>query len=127
MSADLQWSIIRNNSAFIVRSLGTTLSRDPNNISAKNSFKATSVVNKRIVGIKAAEKGVIMTTKSKGKLIETRMSRGSRRTMKAIKAATVGSFYRPDLSDAAMRKASVLLRSQKSKGAAKRRSRKPKN
>ena len=127
MSADLQWSIIRNNSAFIVRSLGTTLSRDPNNISAKNSFKATSVVNKRIVGIRAAEKGVIMTTKSKGRLIETRMSRGSRRTMKAIKAATVGSFYRPDLSDAAMRKASVLLRSQKSKGAAKRRSRKPKN
>ena len=127
MSADLQWAIIRNNSAFIVKSLGTTLSRDPNNLTNKNAFNATSVVNKKIVGIRAAEKGVIMTTKSKGKLIETRMSRGSRRTMKAIKAATVGSSYRPDLADAAMRRASALIRSQKSKGAAKRRSRKPKN
>lgn len=127
MSADLQWAIIRKSSSFVVKSLGTTLSREPNNISGKNSFKANGLVNKHVVGIKAADKGVILTTKSKGRLTNTTLSRGGRRTIKTIRAATAGSKYRPDLTDAAIRKASAIIRSQKSKNVAKRRSRKYKN
>merc|ERR1712115_287376 len=111
-------------SSFIVKSLGTTLSREPNNISAKNSFKSNGLVNKHVVGVKAADKGVVLTTKSKGQLTSTTLSRGGRRTIKTIRAATAGSYYRPDLTDSAVRKASAILRSQKNKNVAKRRSRK---
>lgn len=127
MSADLQWAIIRKNSCFLVKSLGTTLTREPNNISAKNSFKANGLVNKHVVGIKGADKGVVLTTKSKGRLTNTTLSRGGRRTIKTIRAATAGSHYRPDLTDSAIRKASAIIRSQKNKNVAKRRSRKYKN
>jgi len=127
MSAELQWSIIRKNSCFIIKSLGTTLSREPNNISGKNSFNANGLVNKHVVGIKAADKGVVLTTKSKGHLTSTTLSRGGRRTIKTIRAATAGSHYRPDLTEATIRKASAIIRSQKNKSVAKRRSRKYKN
>ena len=127
MSADLQWSIIRKSSCFIRKSLGTTLSAEPNNISCKNSFSASGIVNKHVVGIKAADKGVVLTTKSKGKLVNVTLARGGRRTIKSIRAATAGSHYRPDMTEAAIKKASALLRSQKNKTAAKRRSRKYKN
>ena len=127
MAADLQWAIIRNNSCFIVKSLGTTLSRDPNNITGTNSFKSNGLVNKKVVGVNAADKGVVLTTKAKGSLTKSTLSRGGRRTIKTIRAATTGSHYRPDLTDAAIRKASAITRSQKNKSVAKRRSRKNKN
>lgn len=127
MAAELQWAIIRNNSSFIVKSLGTTLARDPNNLTGTNSFKANGLVNKNVVGIKAADKGAILTIKSKEKLTSITLSRGGRRTIKSIRAATEGSHYRADLTDFAVRKASAIIRSQKSKNVAKRRSRKSKN
>ena len=127
MSADLQWSIIRNNSCFIVKSLGTTLSRDQNNVTSKNSFKANGLVNKHVIGVIAADKGVILTTKSKGKLKCSTLSRGGRRTIKTIRAATSGSHYRSDLTDAAVRKAAAIIKSQKNKTVSKRRTRKSKN
>lgn len=127
MSAELQWAIIRKSSSFIVKSLGTTLSREPNNISSRNSFKANGLVNKNVVGIKAADKGVILSTRSKGKLVNTTLSRGGRRAIKSIRSATAGCHYRADLTDSAIRKASAVIRSQKNKSVAKRRSRKYKN
>jgi len=127
MSADLQWSIIRKNSCFLVRSLGTTLTREPNNLTGKNSYSANGLVNSKVLGVSAAEKGVILTTKAKGKLTSKTLGRGGRRTIKTLRAVTAGSYYRPDLTDAAIRKASAIIRSQKTKSAGKRRSRKYKN
>ena len=127
MSSDLQWSIIRKNSCFLVKSLGTTLSKEPNNISGKNSFKANGLVNKKVVGVKAGDKGVVLTTRSRTKSSTYTLNKGGRRTIKSIKAVTNGSNFRADLSDAAIRKASALLRSQTAKVNTKRRSRKFKN
>ena len=127
MSAELQWAIIRKNSCFIVKSLGTTLSRDPNNITGTNSFKSNGLVNKHVVGVKAADKGVVLTTKAKGRLSSSTLSRGGRRTIKTIRAATAGSHYRADLTEGALRKAAAIIRSQKNKSVAKRRTRKSKN
>ena len=127
MAADLQWAIIRNNSCFIVKSLGTTLSREPNNITGINSFKANGLVNKHVVGVTAADKGVVLSTKAKGSLTRATLSRGGRRSIKTIRAATSGSHYRADLTEAAVRKAAAIIRSQKNKSVTKRRSRKNKN
>ena len=78
MSASLQWSIIRNNSSFLVKSLGNTftkvclnskyyleiysyigagidiqvcyiyLQQEPNNLTGKNAFKYNGLVNKKV-------------------------------------------------------------------------------
>ena len=73
MSASLQWSIIRNNSSFLVKSLGNTFTKvclkyqlliwcgwinvqldciflwqEPNNLTGKNAFKYNGLVNKKV-------------------------------------------------------------------------------
>merc|ERR1712126_65584 len=52
MSAELCWSIIRNNSCFLKKSHGLTLTKEPNNLTGINSFKYNGLVNKKTKGLK---------------------------------------------------------------------------
>ncbi|XP_046843980.1 60S ribosomal protein L28-like [Xenia sp. Carnegie-2017] len=122
MSASLQWSIIRNNSSFLVKNLGNTFTKEPNNLTGKNAFKYNGLVNKKVVGIEASSdgKGVILVTKKKrghnkpgSNLVSTKLSCNSRATLKCIRNACGKSHYRSDLEDAAVRRAAALLRSQR--------------
>ena len=69
MSSDICWSIIRKNSCFLVKShtQGITLTRETNNLSARNAFNQNGLVNKKTVGVEAAEdgKGLVLTLKNK--------------------------------------------------------------
>ncbi|EDO43416.1 predicted protein [Nematostella vectensis] len=137
MSSDLQWSIIRNNSCFLVRSQGKTLTKEPNNVTGLNAFKYNGLVNKKVVGVDAAPsgKGVVITTRKNkaankpGKIMnKITISRDSRRTLKTIEGVCDKNYYRMDLKDPAMRRACAILRSQKpTAGVQKKRSRRKRN
>merc|ERR1739848_207601 len=124
MSADICWSIVRKNSCFLVKShtQGITLTREANNLTARNAFNHNGFVNKKAVGVEAGEdgKGLVLTMKNKkGGNMTTKVSGGSRRAIKVIKNALGSASYRLDLCKQAERRASAILKSQKSTGVAK--------
>merc|ERR1711899_380418 len=135
MSAELCWSILRKNSSFLVKSHGLTLTKEPNNLTNLNSFKYNGVVNKKTVGVEAAPsgKGVVLSLrKTKGrncpaKSISKTTLQGSRHTIKTIRNTLNANGYRKDLTDAAVKRACALIRSQNTSVVKKRRSRRKKN
>jgi len=137
MSADLQWMILRNNSCFLLRNQGTTFTKEPLNLTGRHSFKNCGLINKKAVGVTAdpTGKGVVLTTK-KNKYVnkpakvlsKVTLTSNSRRTVKTIKNLCGKSFYRQDLEDAAVRRASAILRSQRATtGVQKKRTRRKRN
>ncbi|KXJ19712.1 60S ribosomal protein L28 [Exaiptasia diaphana] len=138
MSADLQWAIIRKNSCFLVKSQGKTLTKEPNNLTGQNSYKYNGLVNKKTIGVEQAPsgKGVVLSVrKVKGAVRQpsklynkVNLSKDSRRSLKGIKSLCQKNYYRQDLMDAAVRRASLILRSQKpTAGVQKKRSRRKRN
>merc|ERR1712038_927459 len=135
MSAELCWAILRKNSSFLVKSHGLTLTKEPNNLTNLNSFKYNGVVNKKTVGVEAAPsgKGVVLSLrKTKGrncpaKSISKTTLQGSRHTIKTIQNTLNANGYRKDLTDAAVKRACALIRSQNTSVVKKRRSRRKKN
>lgn len=117
-SADINWLLIRNNSCFIVKRNGVTLSREPGNLTNLNRYKDSFVANKRAVGIVAApnKKGIVVEThkkNSKGATVNsiTFSGKTTRAINKSIKNIT--SQYRPDLQAAALSRATALLKGQR--------------
>merc|ERR1712018_738730 len=92
-SAALQWMVIRNNSAFLLKGSKHTFSKEPGNLKARNSFRFNGLVWERTVGVEPCKdgKGVVLVTKKHA------------------------GRYRKDLKMAALRRASALLASQKPK------------
>merc|ERR1711988_654778 len=98
MSTDITWAITRNNSAFLLKKRGCPkpFSTDPMNLTNKHSMRHTGTVNKP------------------GKNRQTvTMKAGPRRSLHKVKALVVKQRYRKDLSKAALRRAAVIIRSQK--------------
>merc|ERR1712142_561090 len=136
MSAELCWSIIRKNSCFLKKSHGLTLSKEPNNLMAINSFKYNGLVNKKTVGIDAptsGAKGVVMSIrKTKGQrrpataLSKTSLH-GSRHAVKVIKNTLGANGYRKDLTTAAVKRACAIIRSQNTSVVKKNKSRRKKH
>jgi len=135
MSADLCWSIVRKNSCFLVKSLGKTLTKEPNNLSGVNDFSSNGYINKKTVGVDAhpSGKGVVLSIRKcknankPAKSVNKITVRGSsRHAIKVIRDTLNKSEYRKDLSDAAIRRASALIRSQNTSTVKKRRSRRKK-
>merc|ERR1712099_66881 len=123
MSSDIAWAITRNNSAFLLkkRNCPKPFSTDPMNLTNKHSLRYTGLVNKKAVAITPAadNKGFDVTIKggkgskvAKGKQTVT-MKSGPRRSLHKVKPLIVKQRYRKDLSKAAMKRAAVIVRSQK--------------
>merc|ERR1712227_91479 len=123
MSSDIAWAITRNNSAFLLkkRNCPKPFSTDPMNLTNKHSQRYVGLVNKKAVAIAPASdnKGFTVTIKKgsgnrpgKGKDTVT-MKAGPRRSLHKVKASIVKQRYRKDLTKAAMKRASVIVRSQK--------------
>merc|ERR1712012_73819 len=122
MSADLQWMVIRNNSSFLLKGSGQTFSREANNLKARNSFRFNGLVQKKTVGVEAAAdgKGVVLVTKNArnqskpaGSHTRVELKKGGRQTLTTIRKVIRKGRYRKDLKNAALRRASALLASQK--------------
>jgi len=123
MSADIQWLIIRNNSSFLMkRRHAPTLSREPNNLKGRNSFRYNGLVRKRTVGVEPAStgKGVVLVTRNSKTMRKPaknfnriELKKNSRSTLKTISGIVYSGKYRSDLKMAAVRRASAIMQSQK--------------
>ena len=135
MSSELCWQIIRKNSCFLKKSLGLTLTREPNNLTARNSFKYNGLVNNKTVGIEAPSSGakgvVIALRKTKGanrpaKSLSKSRVQGSRHAIKTIRNTLDANGYRKDLTSAAVKRACAIIRSQNTSVVKKNKSRRKK-
>ncbi|KAF2899365.1 hypothetical protein ILUMI_06808 [Ignelater luminosus] len=124
MSAHLVWSIIRNNNAFLAkkRNIDKPFSTEPNNLLNLNSYRYNGLVHKKSVGIVDTpdKKGFTVVYKKSNKQYKPRkstvkrtMKAGPRRSLWKLKRLMNKNRYRTDLTKAALRRASAILRSQK--------------
>merc|ERR1712087_213170 len=118
----LEWEIVRNYNSFLVKQkrVGLNLTRDPLSVSKKHSFSDSSIGNKKAVGVNATAEGVVLSTKTKSngvkksvKTVKINGNTGTRRTMSSIRKNLEGQYYRPDLADAAARRAVALVKASK--------------
>ncbi|CAM0140283.1 hypothetical protein VKS41_005904 [Umbelopsis sp. WA50703] len=118
MSSELVWAIVRNNNSFLVKRAGAQFSTEPNNLANKNTFKYSGIANAKTVGIKAAPRGIeVSTTKAKvaspaKRVNKATISKGRRHTAKSVANIVARSGYRPDLRAMALARASAVLSSQ---------------
>ena len=126
MSSDITWAITRNNSAFLLKKRGCPkpFNTHPLNLTNKNSKRYVGMVNAKAVGIQALpkndkEKGFVLTVK-KGKgnrpansTDSVTMKGGARSSLPKIKSMLGKQRYRKDLTKAALRRASALIRADK--------------
>ena len=129
MSSDIVWAITRNNSAYLLKKRGCPkpFSTDPLNLTNKHSQRYVGLVNTKAVGIQPLskkfadnkEKGFVLTVK-KGKgnkpsasTASVTMKAGARASLPKIKSMLGKQRYRKDLTKAALRRASAIIRSEK--------------
>ncbi|KAJ9584527.1 hypothetical protein L9F63_021137 [Diploptera punctata] len=122
MSAHLTWMIIRNNNSYLVkkRDIKKPFSTEPNNLNNLSSFRYNGLVHKKSVGIVAApdNKGfTVVYKKAKAapakSVVKRTMKTGPRRSLYKLKRLLNANKYRTDLTKAALRRASAVLRSQR--------------
>ncbi|EEB18096.1 60S ribosomal protein L28, putative [Pediculus humanus corporis] len=126
MSSHLNWMIIRNNNAFLVKktNIKKPFSKEPNNLTNLNSFRYNGIIHKKCVGIeggKAPEKKGFTVIMKKAKAhyrpakscVQIEMKSGPRRSLYKLRRLLVKNRYRMDLTKAALRRASAVLRSQR--------------
>merc|ERR1712173_162219 len=120
---DIAWAITKNNSAYLLkkRNCPKPFSTDPMNLTNKHCKRFVGLVNKKALAIAPASdnKGFTVTIKKgssnrPGKNKDTvTMKAGPRRSLHKVKALIVKQRYRKDLTKAALRRAAIIVRSQK--------------
>ncbi|XP_047507843.1 60S ribosomal protein L28 [Pieris napi] len=126
MSAHLNWMIIRNNNAFLVkkRNIKKPFSKEPNNVTNLNAFRYNGLIHKKAVGVVENEnpsrKGFTVvykkakaTNKPVKNLVRRNFKAGARRSLFKLKRLLKANNYRRDLTKATLRRASAILRSQR--------------
>ncbi|KAL9902133.1 60S ribosomal protein L28 [Glossina fuscipes] len=123
-SPHLNWLIIRNNNAYLLkkRDVKKPFSTEPNNLTNVSCYRYSGLVHKKTLGIvPAADKKGFTVVMKKGKYaqrpakntVKVTMKAGPRRSLKKLRNLLIGNKYRKDLTQAALRRASAVLRSQK--------------
>ncbi|MED6135386.1 60S ribosomal protein L28A [Stylosanthes scabra] len=121
----LVWEIVKKNNCFLVKQFGrgtqsVEFSREANNLYNLNSFKYSGLANKKTVTIQPAGKDqsvLLATTKTKKQnkpsalLHKSVMKKEFPRMAKAVKKQVAANHYRPDLTNAALARLSVVNRS----------------
>ncbi|XP_051175142.1 60S ribosomal protein L28 [Leptopilina boulardi] len=122
--ADLTWMIIRNNNAFLLkkRTIKKPFSTEPNNLTNLSSYRYSGLIHRKSVGVidTPDKKGftvVYKKAKSASKpaktVVRRTMKSGNRRALHKLKTLLTANKYRVDLTKAALRRASAVLKSQK--------------
>ncbi|XP_054735312.1 60S ribosomal protein L28 [Anastrepha obliqua] len=123
-SPHLNWLIIRNNNSFLLkkRDVKKPFSTEANNLTNVSSYRYSGLVHKKTVGVVPAadKKGFsVVLKKSKNahrpakNTSSVTFKAGPRRSLKKLKNLLTGIKYRKDLTQAALRRASAVLASQK--------------
>lgn len=123
-SSHLNWLILRDNNAFLLkqRNIKKPFSKEPNNLTNLSSYRYSGIVHSKSIGITPADdkKGFVLQLK-KGKKwnkpaqqnVKVTFKSGPRRALKKVKNTIRNNKYRRDLTQAALRRASAVLRSQR--------------
>ncbi|KZC04680.1 PREDICTED: 60S ribosomal protein L28 [Dufourea novaeangliae] len=120
----LNWMIIRNNNAFLLkkRNINKPFSTEPNNLPNLSSYRYSGLIHKKSVGIVNApdKKGFTVVykkaraaNKPAKATVKVTMKAGARRSLYKLKRLLTKNKYRVDLAKVALRRASAVLRSQK--------------
>ncbi|EDS31426.1 ribosomal protein L28 [Culex quinquefasciatus] len=121
-SSHLNWLIIRDHNAFLLkrRNIRKPFSTEPNNLTNLSSFRYSGLVHKKSLGIVPADKGISVVykrpkyqTKPAKATVKVTLKHKPRRALKKLKNIINGNRYRRDLRQAALRRASALLRAQR--------------
>jgi len=122
-SSHLNWLIIRDNHSFLLkkRDIKKPFSTEPNNLTNVSSFRYSGLVHKKTLGVvPASENGFTVVMKKRKasqcpakNTVKVTMKAGPRRSLKKLRNLLTGLKYRKDLTQAAVRRASAVLRSQK--------------
>ena len=122
-SADLNWLIIRNNNSYLLkkRDIKKPFSTERNNLTNVSSFRYNGLVHKKTVGVVPADKKgftvLLKTRRNQNKpaknVQKVTFKSGARRSLSKLRNSLVNNRYRNDLKQAAIRRASAILRSQK--------------
>jgi len=122
-SPDLAWLIIRNNNSYLLkkRNVKKPFSTERNNLTNLSSLRYNGLVHKKTVGVVPADKKgftvVLKTKKNQSKPVKNvhkvTFKDGARRSLSKLRSTLVHSHYRNDLKQAAVRRASAILRSQR--------------
>ncbi|CAH2088015.1 unnamed protein product [Euphydryas editha] len=124
MSSHLNWMIIRNNNAFLVkkRNIKKPFSKEPNNVTNLNAYRYNGLIHKKAIGVveNPNRKGFTVvykkakaTNKPAKNLIRRPFKAGARRSLHKVKRLIRANNYRTDLAKATLRRASAILRSQR--------------
>ncbi|KAL1517776.1 hypothetical protein ABEB36_001499 [Hypothenemus hampei] len=124
MSSHLVWSIIRNSNAFLLkkRNISKPFSTERNNLTNLNSYRYNGLVHKKSLAITDAadKKGFTIAYKKAKKqnkprqnIVKRTFKSGPRRSLYKLKTLLQANKYRTDLTKAALRRASAVLRSQR--------------
>merc|ERR1712012_234323 len=122
MSAELQWMVMRNNHAFLLKRNKREFSKEPNNLKSKNNFRYNGLVHKKTIGIEASDnnQGVVLVTKKKkchnkpgSSLTRVQLKGGNRTVLNKVRRTFLKNGYRKDLKMAALRKAAAIMKSYK--------------
>ncbi|CAL1694846.1 unnamed protein product [Somion occarium] len=108
MSSDLQWLLLRNNNAFIVKRVeeGPIFSKEPGNLTNLHSFKYSGLANSKTIDVQQTPSGIQIATAKKGasphavspaKVITTIRNRSGPRRAAGVAAKLAKRGYRPDL------------------------------
>ncbi|TKR80560.1 hypothetical protein L596_014633 [Steinernema carpocapsae] len=119
-SVDLQWEVVKNNSAFLKKRRGfpTKFSSEKFNLTGKNYYGSSGLVQPKGVDIRAdfENKAIVVTTK-RGKAIANTpakvpvtisIKKDSRTTLKSVKALV--KRHNPRMANVAAQRTSHLLR-----------------
>ncbi|XP_061390433.1 large ribosomal subunit protein eL28-like, partial [Musca vetustissima] len=121
---DLNWLIVRNNNAFLLnkRDIKISFSTEPNNLTNVSSYRYSSIVHKKTLGVvPAADKKGFTVVMKKGKYaqrpakstVKVTMKAGPRRSLKKFRNLFTDNKYHKDLTQATLRRASAVMRSQR--------------
>ncbi|KAL1776749.1 60S ribosomal protein L28 [Sigmodon hispidus] len=114
--------VVRNCSSFLIKRNKQTYSTAPNNLKAHNPFPYNGLIHCKTVGMEPAANGkgamVVMKCRS-GKrkptinYLRTTINKNAQATHSSIRDMIRKNKYHPNLHMAAIRRASVILHSQK--------------
>jgi len=127
-SSDLLWEITKGWNSFQVKRRsngGSDFSKDPYNLTNKQTRKHTGFINDQAIGITHGEKGgVVVTTKKSGSshkpghqthTTNIGGKHSSRKTQRSVVNSTAKRGYRTDLHKQSVARASAIRNSQRVK------------
>merc|ERR1711918_46717 len=118
-SSDLIWALTRKSNAFLKKRNGLQLTSEPNNLMNKHSFKFSGLANEEAVGVDECPRGITLKKKNKKNAMNPKrnvvgrdLKKDFRKVAQTLKNQTEGSYYRKDLSKAALARWYKVWKSQ---------------